>query len=99
MSRLSGAWPAVRLRTLDWLARESRRERPIDALIAGVGARLLEDGLPLARVTLQLRTLHPQFYGARLLWRTGMERVYRIRGMDAPRRRRRPCCLAGAGTP
>lgn len=75
MSRLSGAWPAVRLRTLDWLARESRRERPIDALIAGVGARLLEDGLPLARVTLQLRTLHPQFYGARLLWRPGMERA------------------------
>lgn len=75
MSGPKACWPAVRLRTLDWLARESRRERLIDALLAGVGARLLEDGLPLARVTLQLRTLHPQFYGARLLWRPGMERA------------------------
>ncbi len=74
MSGPAGSWPAVRLRTLDWLARESHRERLIDVLLAGVGARLLEDGLPLARVTLQLRTLHPQFYGARLLWRPGMER-------------------------
>lgn len=65
----------MRLKALDWLARESRNERFLEDLVARTCERLLEDGIPLARSTLQLRTLHPQFFGARLLWRPGMARA------------------------
>ena len=73
MSRAAGHWPERRLIALDWLILESGRERFVERLFAGLCVRLLEDGLPIARSTLHLRTLHPQFFGARLLWRPGME--------------------------
>ncbi len=73
MSRESGRWPAVRLRGIDWLVLESGREPHLERLFAGLCARLVEDGLPIDRSTLHLRTLHPQFYGARLVWRPGLE--------------------------
>jgi adenylate cyclase len=73
MSASGGRWPQRRLLALDWLVLESGRERFVERLFAGLCARLLEDGLPIARSTLHVRTLHPQFFGARLLWRPGME--------------------------
>ncbi len=73
MTRESGRWPAVRLRGIDWLVLESGREPHLERLFAGLCARLVEDGLPIDRSTLHLRTLHPQFYGARLVWRPGLE--------------------------
>ncbi|MDW8371459.1 MAG: hypothetical protein RMK81_14385, partial [Geminicoccaceae bacterium] len=75
MSEQGPSWPSVHLRALDWLARESRCERFLEDVVARTCERLLEDGIPLARSTVQLRTLHPQFFGARLLWRPGMPRA------------------------
>ena len=37
--------------------------------MAGLGARLLAAGLPLHRVALFVRTLHPNVMGRRFLWR------------------------------
>jgi len=68
----TGRWPGRRTRTLDWLARDSVLEPYIDNLFGGVCNRLREDGLPLERATLHLRTLHPQLLGATITWRPGM---------------------------
>jgi adenylate cyclase len=73
MSEGRGRWPARRLLALDWLVLESGRERFLERLFATLCTKLLEDGLPIARSTLHLRTLHPQFFGARLVWRPGTE--------------------------
>jgi|DewCreStandDraft_4_1066084.scaffolds.fasta_scaffold00417_46 adenylate cyclase len=73
MSEGRGRWPTRRLLALDWLVLESGRERFLERLFATLCSKLLEDGLPIGRSTLHLRTLHPQFFGARLVWRPGME--------------------------
>ncbi len=67
------AWPTFRSAALDWLVRESAALPYVDDLLAQLCRRLLDESLPLARVTLHLRTLHPQFMGARMLWRPGMD--------------------------
>ena len=67
------AWPTFPSAALDWLVRESGAIPFVDNLLAELCSRLVEDGLPLARVSLHLRTLHPQFLGARMLWHRGMD--------------------------
>ena len=74
MSEATGnAWPSLRSASLDWLVRDSVGVPYLDNLLAGLCEHLLEDRLPLSRATLHLRTLHPQFMGARMVWRPGME--------------------------
>jgi adenylate cyclase len=68
----SGQWPARRSAALDWLIGETTDQPFLDNLFAELCQRLRADGLPLARATMHLRTLHPQFQGARVLWRTDM---------------------------
>lgn len=68
----SGQWPARRSAALDWLIGETTNQPFLDNLFAELCQRLRADGLPLARATMHLRTLHPQFQGARVLWRTDM---------------------------
>lgn len=68
----SGQWPARRSATLDWLVNETTGQPFLDNLFAELCQRLRADGLPLARATMHLRTLHPQFQGARVLWRPDM---------------------------
>lgn len=68
----TGRWPRRRSRAIDWLVRESVRERFIDDVFARVCELLRADGLPLDRATLHLRALHPQFIGATIEWRPGM---------------------------
>ena len=68
----SGHWPARRSAALDWLIGETAGQPFLDNLFAELCQRLRADGLPLARATMHLRTLHPQFQGARVLWRTDM---------------------------
>lgn len=68
----TGRWPAARSAALDWLMHETAGQPYLDNLLAEFCTRLAADGLPLARVSMHLRTLHPQFTGARLLWRPGM---------------------------
>ena len=56
---------------VDWLTDGARDvHRPQDVM-AGLGARLLAAGLPLYRVALFVRTLHPNVMGRRFLWRPG----------------------------
>jgi adenylate cyclase len=68
-----GGWPTRRFATLDWLVTEASALPFVDDILAEVCNRLVDEGVPLRRVTLHLRTLHPQFWGARMLWRTGLK--------------------------
>ena len=67
-----GAWPIRRRRILDWLVNETRGERFIDNILVAMCGKLLEAGVPVARATLHFRTNHPQWIGARILWKEGM---------------------------
>jgi adenylate cyclase len=74
MARLhTGRWPTRLSAALDWLIRETAGQPYMDNLFAELCQRMVEEGLPLARATMHLRTLHPQFMGARVLWRLGMK--------------------------
>jgi adenylate cyclase len=74
MTRLhTGRWPTRLSAALDWLVRETQGQPFLDNLYAEFCERLRDEGLPLDRATMHLRTLHPQFMGARLLWRPGMK--------------------------
>ncbi len=68
----TGQWPARRSAALDWLVNETAGQPYLDNLFAELCQRLRAEGLPLARATMHLRTLHPQFQGARVLWRREM---------------------------
>ncbi len=70
--RESGDWPKWRNRVLDWIARKSVDEPYIDNLFGRICRLVREDGVPLDRATLHLRTLHPQLFGGTLEWRPGM---------------------------
>lgn len=65
----TGQWPTRRSAALDWLLRETVAQPFLDNLFADLCQRLRIEGLPLTRATMHLRTLHPQFQGARVLWR------------------------------
>lgn len=73
MGRVStGRWPTRLSAALDWLVREATGLPFVETLYAQFCERLRAEGLPIDRATLHLRTLHPQFWGARMLWRPGM---------------------------
>ncbi|HEX4768274.1 MAG TPA: adenylate/guanylate cyclase domain-containing protein [Lichenihabitans sp.] len=67
-----GRWPRRRTAILDWLVGETRGERFLDNILVACCERLRQAGVPVGRATLHLRTDHPQWLGARILWRTGM---------------------------
>ncbi len=67
-----GHWPRHRTTSLDWLVNETRNERYIDNLLVQLCDRLRGEGIPVSRATMHFRTHHPQWLGARILWRTGM---------------------------
>ncbi|WP_160009400.1 adenylate/guanylate cyclase domain-containing protein [Rhizobium sp. 18055] len=67
-----GHWPRHRTTSLDWLVNETRNERFIDNLLVQLCGRLRDEGVPVSRATMHFRTHHPQWLGARLLWRVGM---------------------------
>lgn len=57
---------------LHWLLRETHGQRYIDNLLVELCERLRLTGVPVARSTLHFRINHPQWMGARILWRTGL---------------------------
>lgn len=67
-----GVWPSRRRKIIDWLVTETRDERFIDNIFVRMCQRLRNEGVPVARASLHFRTLHPQWLGARILWRTGL---------------------------
>jgi len=68
----SRALPARSNRILDWLMRETHDEPLIDKIFVELCSRLRVAGVPLARASLHFRTHHPQWLGARIIWRCGM---------------------------
>ncbi|KRD63731.1 adenylate/guanylate cyclase domain-containing protein [Ensifer sp. Root278] len=66
------SWPARRRSVLDWLIIETRNERFIDNILVDMCERLQAVGVPVARATLHFRINHPQWLGARILWRKGL---------------------------
>jgi adenylate cyclase len=67
-----GHWPLQRSGVLDWLINGTRQERFLDNIFGEFCRRLRADGIPVARAVMQLRILHPQWFGTRVLWRSGM---------------------------
>ncbi len=56
----------------DWLINETRTERYIDDILVQLGEKLRKVDIPVARITLHFWTNHPQWLGARLMWKAGM---------------------------
>jgi adenylate cyclase len=60
---------------IDWLLTEGLNiQRPSD-LVARLGHRMVEIGMPLCRLRVTLRTLHPQYLGTSYTWTRGSEEV------------------------
>jgi adenylate cyclase len=76
-----GVWPTQRRKILDWLVTETRNERFIDNILVEMCKRLSDADVPVTRATLHFRTHHPQWLGARILWRKGMSEA-EIRTFD-----------------
>ncbi|GGD24692.1 adenylate/guanylate cyclase domain-containing protein [Aureimonas glaciei] len=62
-------WPTRHSPILDWLVNGTRDERFIDNIFAGLCERLRAEGVSIARATLAFTIQHPQWLGARILWR------------------------------
>lgn len=56
---------------IEWLIGDECHELDDAGLIAGLGRRLRAAGLPLDRLTLHLRTLHPEILGRAVAWAPG----------------------------
>jgi adenylate cyclase len=56
------------LEVLEWLAGDECHDSDDAHLIAGIGKRLRSAGLPVDRLTLHLRTLHPEILGRTVAW-------------------------------
>jgi adenylate cyclase len=62
-------------KTINWLIDGARSATDPPLMIAQMCERLVQAGLPLWRVGLFVRTLHPDIYGRNFLWRPGAEVV------------------------
>src|SRR5260370_27350660 len=60
--------PASILAIVEWLSGNECHDLDDAGLIAGLGRRLRAAGLPVDRLSLHLRTLHPEFLGRTLAW-------------------------------
>ena len=59
----------------DWLLGQGRRIAAPEALLDQLCRRLIDQGVPIDRVGLHSRTLHPQVAGTRVLWRSDAARI------------------------
>jgi adenylate cyclase len=77
---ISPSSPPSALSPADWLLQVGRLAGNAEDLLGGLCELLVSRGLPLDRVGLHSRLLHPQLAGVRLLWRRGIgaeETLYR----------------------
>ena len=58
-------------RAFRWLLNEGRRLPQLADIVAGLGQQLTEGGLPLQRLYLGQRTIHPQMGAIGYLWNKG----------------------------
>jgi adenylate cyclase len=70
MTDLSDRNPTERtaLTIIEWLAGDECHELDDAGLIAGLGHRLRSAGLPIDRLVLHLRTLHPELFARTVAW-------------------------------
>ena len=68
-----GFWPARRNGVLDWLITGTHNERFMDNILVEMSERLVAAGIPLTRASLHFQTNHPQWRGARILWKSGLK--------------------------
>jgi len=68
-----GIWPTKQSKILDWLMNDVREQRFIDNILVELCEKMRAVGIPIGRATMHFRTMHPQWLGARILWRTGMK--------------------------
>lgn len=71
----TGHWPGRRAAVLDWLVKGTRDERYLDNIFVELCQRLERGGLRLARAAMFLETHNPQWLGARILWRRGLDQA------------------------
>ncbi len=80
----------------DWLIDGARSATAPTRLMAETCERLVAAGLPLWRVAVFVRTLHPDIYGRAFFWRPGAEVVVNPAGFevaDSPEYRRSPLAI------
>ena len=70
---------------IEWLASDACHALDCAGLVAGIGRRLRDAGLPLDRFSLHLRTLHPEHIGRTVAWSPGAEVEARDRAHDIQR--------------
>jgi adenylate cyclase len=58
--------------TTEWLMRGPHDEPLIEKIFVELCSRLRLAGVPVARASLHFRTHHPQWLGARIIWRSGV---------------------------
>lgn len=63
--------PSSILSILEWLSGDECHSIDEAGLVAGLGKRLRQIGLPVDRLTLHLMTLHPEILGRTLAWAPG----------------------------
>ena len=71
----TGSWPAARSPIIDWLIGDARRLPDDATLLRALCERLVEAGLPLARASFHIRTLHPELFGMGFYWQRGAEQI------------------------
>jgi len=57
----------------DWLIDGARSAASPTLMLAETCERLVQAGLPLWRVGIFVRTLHPEIYGRNFIWKPGSE--------------------------
>ncbi|MEZ5824710.1 MAG: adenylate/guanylate cyclase domain-containing protein [Geminicoccaceae bacterium] len=67
-----GHWPTRRSPAIDWLVHETRGQPFFDNLFGELCVRLVEEGLPVDRASVHIRTLHPQFAAGTVHWEPDM---------------------------
>jgi adenylate cyclase len=56
------------LESIEWLTGDESHDLDAEGLVAGLGLRLRGIGIPLDRLVLHLRTIHPEIRGRTLAW-------------------------------
>jgi adenylate cyclase len=67
---------------IDWLIDGARSSSSPTKMMADTCERLVQAGLPLWRVGVFVRTLHPDIFGRNFIWRQGAEVVMGTAGFD-----------------
>lgn len=73
MTGTRNLWPRSRSRSLEWLVFETRTQPFFDNLFGELCERMVEDGVPVDRASVHMRTLHPQFQAGSVQWEPGFE--------------------------